>query len=76
MSRCIAPRTPPHSHHLGRRLLMGMEDNIDDAIIDSESHPYEEVISVTIGINATFSWASSCHDLMGRTELEDDDDDD
>ena len=48
MSRCIAPRTPPHSHHLGQRLLMGMEDSIDDDIID----------------------------LMGRTELEDDDDDD
>ena len=57
---------------------MGMEDSIDDDIIDSESHPYEEVISVTIDIDSTFSSTSSITylDLMGRTELENDDDDD
>jgi len=41
MSQYTTPRTPPHSHHaipsiahhLGQRLLMGIEDTID-----SESH--------------------------------------
>ena len=34
----------PTAHHSRRGLLMGMEDAIDEDIIDSESHPYRDSV--------------------------------